>query len=60
VAGVAGAAADAEDEQATAALADGGEFFGAFFDGGLIELRRDLLDLGKKLFGKAHGLLSAK
>ena len=59
MAGVARAAADTEDEQAAAAFADGGKFVRAFFNGGFVELRRDLLDFGEKLFGKAHRFLLA-
>ena len=55
MAGVAGAAADAEDEQPSAAFAHAGEFIGAFFNGVGVQLRGDLLDFVEKLFGKAHG-----
>ena len=54
---IACAAADAEDEQTSAAITDGREFVGAFFNGRFVELRRDLLDLGEELFRKAHVFL---
>jgi hypothetical protein len=56
VAGVAGAAADAQDEQAPAAVADFGQFLGAFFDGIRVEAGDDLLDFGEKIFGKTHSV----
>ena len=55
MAGVGRAAADAEDEQPSAAFAHAGQFVGAFFNRVGVQLRRDLLDLGQKLFCKAHG-----
>ena len=54
MAGIARAAADAKNEKTPAAFADGGQFAGALFNGGLVELRRDLLDFGQKFFCKAH------
>src|ERR1035437_7250279 len=53
--GVASTAANANNEQPSAARLDGSEFGGAFLNGGFVELRRDLLDFSQKLFGKAHG-----
>ena len=54
VAGVGRAAADAEDEKPPAALAHTGEFIGAFFDPGFVQLFDDLPDLVEKLPGECH------
>ena len=51
---IARAAADAEDEQASAALAHPGQFVGDTFNRGRIEARRHLLDFFQKFLGKAH------
>ncbi len=55
MAGVGRAAADAEDEEPSAALAHAGEFVGAFFNRVGIQLRGDLLNLDQELFGETHG-----
>ena len=60
VAGVGRAAADAEDEQPSAALAHARQFGHGFFDGVGVQLGDELLDFVEELFGKAHGLLSGK
>ena len=56
--GVAGTAADTEDEKTAATIANGGEFVRTFFNGSFVELRRDLLDLGEKLFRETHSLFA--
>ena len=55
MAGIARAAPDAENEQPSATLTNGGQFAGAFLNRCFVELRRNLLDFRQKLFGKAHG-----
>ena len=52
--GIARAAANAEDEQPSTALADGSEFVRTFFNRVRVELRGDLLDFRQKFFCKAH------
>ena len=54
VAGIAGAAADAENEQPPAAFAHAREFIGAFFNGIGVQLGGDLLDFVEKLLGETH------
>jgi hypothetical protein len=55
MAGIARAAADAENEQPPAAFAHAREFIGAFFNGVGVQLGGDLLDFVEELFGKTHG-----
>lgn len=57
VAGVGRAAADAEDEQPSAALAHARQFGHGFFDGVRVEFGDKFLDFVEELFGKTHGLL---
>ena len=53
---IGGAATDAENEETSAMFADGGEFARTFFYGGFIQLRRDLLDFGEKVYNEVSGL----
>src|SRR5579859_984789 len=52
---VARAAANPKDEQPPAALPHACQFIGGLFNGVNVQLRDNLLDFIKELFGKAHG-----